>query len=313
VEVDVIPGADNTFTVVAFNRDNSIQSAPATVNFRSTLAKEEPHLWVLAVGIDKFAGVPPLVNARKDALDFLCQYAGRTALAAVGLPCASEGRAATLFVPSRIHVVAGLLDERATKRRIQEGLAAVAAQAKPGDTFVWFVSSHGLMDTNSLFAFVAHDTQCLNADCTEISNHITSNEILEASKKIKAMRQLVVLDTCHSGGLDAKLSGLYDARISVLARHMGLHLYASAQATELASDGASGSNGLFTGQLLEGLRGAAPVDARGQISMVTLGQWAKARTVAASQDENRKTGGKPSQTPVIQHFGQDAGLTLGTR
>ena len=51
--------------------------------------------------------------------------------------------------------------------------------------------------------------------------------------------------------------------MSVLAKNMGLHLYASAQATEAAQDGIRGTNGTFTAQLLAGIKGAAKQDAEG--------------------------------------------------
>jgi uncharacterized caspase-like protein len=126
----------------------------------------------------------------------------------------------------------------------------------------------------------------------------------------------MVLDTCHSGGLDSKMSGLYDARMSLLAKNMGLHMYASAQATETAQDGIPGTNGTFTAQLLAGIKGAAPKNSEGQISVMTLGQYAKQKTIEATQpkigakDANglNPKDTKPAQTPVIQHFGLDAGL-----
>ena len=309
IEIDVIPSEENTITVVAFNRDNTIQSVPASVSFKSTLPPEEPRLWMVSVGIDLFKSISPLKNARKDAQDFACTYAGRESLARLGVPCGEEGRAHTLFKPDRIHLVDALLDQAATKTAILQALDKVSLQARPGDTFVWFVASHGLLDGNGLFGIVAHDTRCLNADCTAIEGHISSNEILEASKKIKAMKQLVVLDTCHAGGLDSKLSGLYDARVSLLAKNMGLHLYASAQATEQAQDGKPGTNGTFTAQLLAGIRGAAPKNAQGQISVMTLGQWARQKTIEATTASSQETSNRPAQTPVIQHFGQDAILS----
>jgi uncharacterized caspase-like protein len=126
----------------------------------------------------------------------------------------------------------------------------------------------------------------------------------------------MVLDTCHSGGLDSKMSGLYDARMSLLAKNMGLHMYASAQATETAQDGIPGTNGTFTAQLLAGIRGAAPKNAQGEISVMTLGQYAKQKTIEATQPTSGSKDAKassakdskPAQTPVIQHFGLDAGL-----
>ena len=308
IEVDVIPGEENTITVVAFNRDNTIQSVPASISFKSNLAKEEPHLWVIGVGINNFANISKLNNAKKDAQDFVCAYAGRESVSKLGMSCNEEGKAKSLFKMQNIHNVDALFDAQATKNSILGALDKVAQQAKPGDTFVWFVASHGMMDANSNFGIVTYDTQCLNSNCTDIKGYLTSNDILEASKKIKAMKQLVVLDTCHSGGLDSKLSGLYDARVSLLAKNMGLHLYASAQATESAQDGKPGTNGTFTAQLLEGIKGAAPKNSEGQISVMTLGQYAKQKTIDVTQPKSGAKNALPAQTPVIQHFGQDAGL-----
>jgi len=308
-EIEVLPGEENTVTVVAFNRDGTIHSAPATVRFQSTLPKQEPRLWIFPVGIDRYvdARFGKLHNAGKDAQDFVCTYAGKEKAKRLGLACDQPGAANGLFKPENVHVVTPLFDQGAGKAAILNGLAEVAAKARPQDTFVWFVSGHGMMDANSVFGIIAHDTQCTVRDgkgnCTDVRGHITSNEILEASKKIKAMKQLMVLDTCQSGGLDDRLSGLYDARMSGLAKNMGLHMYAAAQSTEEAQDGIPGNNGVFTAQLLEGLRGKAS-DANNdqRISIVELGDFARTRTV----DQSRTS--KYPQHPVVKHFGQDAPL-----
>jgi hypothetical protein len=44
------------------------------------------------------------------------------------------------------------------------------------------------------------------------------------SKKIKSLSQLFIFDTCHAGGVDNIISGLYDTRMVNLARKMGLHI-----------------------------------------------------------------------------------------
>lgn len=308
IEVEVLSGEENTITVVAFNRDNTVESVPAVVSFESSLPKEEPHLWVIGVGINQFSSISPLKNARKDAQDFVCAYAGKDSVSKFGVVCNEVGKAKSLFKPQNIHLVNALFDSQATRASILASLDKVAQQAKPGDTFVWFVASHGMMDANSNFGIIAYDTQCLNRNCTDIAGHLTSNDILDASKKIKAMKQLVVLDTCHSGGLDSKLSGLYDARVSSLAKNMGLHLYASAQATEAAEDGKPGTNGTFTAQLLDGINGAAPSNSAEEISVMTLGQYARKKTIDATRSKTGAKDAKPGQTPVIQHFGQDTGL-----
>ncbi len=312
INVDVLPGEVNVITVVAFNRDNTVQSVPVSASFKSTLPKDDPDLWVIGVGMDQFESIGSLKNARKDALDFVCAYVGKGILGKSDSTCMENGRSTMLFKPNNVHVVDVLLDAKATKSAILNALDKVARQAKTGDAFVWFVASHGVIDANGNFGIVAHDTQCLDRACTEIGGLLTSNEILDASKKIRAMKQLIVLDTCHSGGLDTKLSGLYDARVGLLARNMGLHLFASAQTTELAQDGVPGTNGVFTAQLLEGIRGGAPGNKDGLISVVTLGKYAKQRTMEVTRSKGGETA-RPAQTPVIQHFGQDFGLAVSGR
>lgn len=132
---------------------------------------------------------------------------------------------------------------------------------------------------------------------------ISSNEIVEMSKKIKSLSQLFIFDTCHAGGMDAIVSGLYDARMAVLAKKMGLHIYASASSVEEAMDGYQG-NGLFSHTLLEGLNNNRQADRNkdGKVSLVELGDYAKAKTVDISKGLGHV------QTPFIINFGKDSSL-----
>lgn len=308
VEVEVIPGEENEITVMARNADNTILGQGQTVRFKSTLPKADPHLWILPVGIGSFQdrGVPTLASPKKDALDFACTYGGKDALKDAGIACDKPGYAGGLFKPGNIHVVEPLINEKATRANILAKLDEVAAKAKPGDTFIWFVSSHGTMDANSVYGIVPYDAKCQDAKCDAASGLVSSNDILDKSKAIKAMKQLLVLDTCQAGGLDNKMSGLYDARMAGLAKNMGLHLYAAATATESALDGQDASkNSVFTATLLEGLSGQAPKDSEGRISIIPLGQYVKTQTPVASR---KAYGDKVVQTPLIQHFGKDAPL-----
>jgi hypothetical protein len=96
------------------------------------------------------------------------------------------------------------------------------------------------------------------------------------------------------------VAGLYDARVSVLARKMGLHVFASASSTEEALDGFEG-NGLFTHTLLNGLNNNKQADRNTdeQISLTELGSFSKAQTrdIAVAM--------KHKQDPLIINFGQD--------
>jgi hypothetical protein len=89
----------------------------------------------------------------------------------------------------------------------------------------------------------------------------------------------------------------------VLAKKMGLHVYASAGSLQQALDGYQG-NGLFTHTLLKSMQEAGATDTNGDrlVSVVELGKSASERTGQIS----RKIG--HAQAPVIIHFGRDVPL-----
>jgi len=101
--------------------------------------------------------------------------------------------------------------------------------------------------------------------------------------------------------VDAIVSGLYDARMSVLAKKMGLHIYASASDKQAAMDGYKG-NGLFTYTLLNGLDNNKDTNMNkdGKITIVGLGEYSKKMTTEISKGLGH------SQTPLIINFGKDS-------
>jgi len=100
--------------------------------------------------------------------------------------------------------------------------------------------------------------------------------------------------------VDYIVSGLYDARMSVLAKKMGLHIYASANDKQAAMDGYKG-NGLFTYTLLDGLNNKKEADKNNdkKVSLIELGEYSKMTTT----DISKKIG--HTQTPLIINFGKD--------
>jgi hypothetical protein len=88
--------------------------------------------------------------------------------------------------------------------------------------------------------------------------------------------------------------------MSVMAKKMGLHIYASAGSTQTAMDGYEG-NGLFTHTLLQSMREGQTTDTNhdGQVSVMELGEQARQQTMEIS-----KKLGDP-QSPNIINFGRD--------
>ena len=171
---------------------------------------------------------------------------------------------------------------------------------KPWDSFILFVASHGVLLENQYYIVTTEYSGSINP-----VNMISSNEIVGMSKNIKSLSQLFIFDTCHAGGVDNLISGLYDARMSVMAKKMGLHIYASAGSSQTALDGYQG-NGLFTHTLLKSMREAKTTDSNHneEVSVVELGKQARQDTM----DISKKLG--DPQSPNIINFGRDNALFM---
>jgi len=277
-DIETIPG-DNEISVAAFNANNTIQSSLETVHFTTDRKTEAPHLYVLGIGINKYnAAENNLSYAVKDATDFRGMI---------------QDKAKGLFDAKNIHIE-GLSDAKATKAGIQQAIAAISAKVKPWDSFILFVASHGYLQDNQYYIVTSDFDGAI--DTTKM---ISSNEIVGMSKNIKSLSQLLIFDTCHAGGVDNIIGGLYDARMSVMAKKMGLHIYASAGGTQSALDGYQG-NGLFTHSLLKSMKeGTTDSNRDSEVSVAELGESAKQETMTIS-----KQLGFP-QSPNIINFGKD--------
>ncbi|MDF1590784.1 MAG: caspase family protein [Desulfobacterales bacterium] len=278
-EVESVSG-ENEVSVTAFNTSNTVQSYMKTANFNANIKEEEPHLYILSIGIDQYrAGNVNLKYAVKDAADMVRKLLQQSA---------------TIFNPRNIHHEI-YTDKDATKANILNNIDAISRKVKPGDSFILFGAGHGILLQNQYYMLTSE----FDGNVSE-GTMISSNEIVEMSKKIKSLSQLFIFDTCHAGGVDTIVSGLYDARMSVLAKKMGLHIYASASSKEAAMDGYQG-NGLFTYTLMDGLSNKTEADRNtdGRISLEELGGYSKQTTTEIS----KKVGHQ--QTPLVINFGKD--------
>jgi WD40 repeat protein len=280
VEIETMTG-ENEISVAAFNAPNTVQGQIETTTFTSTRKSDEPHLYILSVGIDKYQDSSiDLKYATKDATDFIAK-----------LP----EKARSIYKPKNIHLTT-LTDRQAGKQNIMNAIKELSTKIKHGDSFIFFNASHGVLLQNQYYIVTADFDG--NLDNTKAM--ISSNEIVEMSKGIKSLSQLFIFDTCHAGGVDNIVSGLYDARMVNLAKKMGLHIYASAGSVQTALDGYQG-NGLYTHTLLQGLNNGKDVDKEksGNVTVKNLGLYTREKTTEISSRL-----GHP-QTPFIINFGRD--------
>lgn len=279
-EIDVVSG-ENEISVSAFNQSNTVQSRLESTQFFGDFKQPDPHLYVLSVGINRHSDSSvDLKYAVKDSVDFMSVLKSNLGLN---------------FKGQNVHLF-GLNDMAANKEGFLKAIQNLSEKIKPWDTFILFVASHGVLVDNQYFIVTAGYNGTLST-----KNLISSNEIIEMSTKIKSHTQLLIFDTCHAGGVDNIIGGLYDARMSVMAKKIGLHIYASAGSTQTALDGYKG-NGLFTHTVLKSIREFKETDLNrdDQISVVELGQRAKEETMSISKELGR------SQSPNIMNFGRDS-------
>jgi WD40 repeat protein len=283
IEIETIAG-DNEISLTAFNAPNTVQSFLGTAKFVSTVKTAEPHLYILSIGIDRYRDASiNLKYAAKDAADFSARL---------------SAKANTIYKPENIHLI-GLANEQASKQNILATIDNLSKKIKHGDSFIFFDASHGLLLQGQYYIV----TSSFDGKLFNTNSLISSNEIVEISKKIKSLSQLFIFDTCHAGGVDNIVSGLYDARMSVLAKKIGLHIFASAGSVQTALDGYQG-NGLYTHTLLQGIAKGSEVDTQrdGTVTVTKLGRYSKDKTTEISTRL-----GHP-QTPFIINFGKDHAL-----
>jgi hypothetical protein len=290
--VTIAPVAgENVVSVLAFDRSNSLRSAIRSVRFVADRAQSAPRLYTVVVGVDRYRDttIPRLALAVKDATDFARTLASRT-----------RGTFGALQVEAPVL----LFDGDATRANILQAIERVASRMQPQDTFVWYVAGHGILE-QSMYVLVPHDFD----QARIMESGLNGNDLLRIAQRVPALQQVFVLDTCHAGGVDRVVGALYDARMTVLARKMGLHLMAGATDVQNALDkGPKGSNGLFTESILDAMEGpGADEDSDGLIQVNELARFA----TRVTQEKARKLG--HAQDPVSVNVGRDFAITRAAR
>ncbi|MBM4287479.1 MAG: hypothetical protein FJ135_04910 [Deltaproteobacteria bacterium] len=280
-QVTLVNG-DNTLTACAFNGPNTVMSEMVSVRVQCLAPSRPPELYVLTVGLNTFhhPGLPNLRNAVKDARDL----AGLLAQAAQPLY-------------HKVHVQA-LLEEEASKANILKAARDLGQRMWPEDVLVVAMATHGRADGYRYFLYTHAPG---GGDSPE--RMLTSPELMEISKTFRALKQVWFLDTCQAGGIKGAMTPLYDGRVSVLAKALGMHVLAGAGSEQVARDQYQG-NGLFTHFILKGLKGEADANQDGRVQVQELGAYLNRMVGEASRGD---------QVPFIRTFGEDLPLAQVSR
>lgn len=154
-----------------------------------------------------------------------------------------------------------LYDAEATIKNVRLAFDEIVAKAKPEDTFLFYFSGHGATDEvteggESEFYFILHEVQQIYGDAKARGSFaLSGKELKEYSLKIKAQKQLILIDACQSGkalenfamrgprsGIDLWKRALYNG---------------SFRSQPDSKRGNDLGHGVFTYSLIEGLKCAA--------------------------------------------------------
>ncbi len=282
-EVNLI-GGQNTFTATASNKDN-VESDPQSVELFSEHATKSSTCYILAVGINQYKNSKLNLNyARTDAESFSKVMDDKSALF------------------KNVELVT-LYDADATRPKILAALDDLSGKVSQEDVFIFYYAGHGSMVDNR-FYFVPTESPRLYDASSLTREAIDASVLQDKLKQIKALKQLIVMDACQSGGsveLLATRGASEEKAIAQLSRSAGIHVMASAGSEQFATEFRELGHGLFTYVLIKGLQGeadGAPKD--GKVTIYELKSYIDDQV----PEMTRKMKGNP-QYPYTFSRGQD--------
>ena len=199
-----------------------------------------------------------------------------------------------------------LTDEQATREAVLAALEKLAAESGPDDTAVIFLAGHGV-PVEGRYYFLPYDVASKTRDGIKTQG-ISQDDIIAVLSRLRAWRAAVVLDTCFAGLIAVEDSVIRETANDTVARQLvrasGRFILAGAASKEEALDGING-HGVFTGALIEGLKGEADTSVRGnndhQVDIFEIGEFTKQRVPALA----RQIGNGHRQSPRWFFTGSD--------
>ncbi|MEO7658250.1 MAG: caspase family protein, partial [Pyrinomonadaceae bacterium] len=246
-EVNLVPGV-NTFRATAFNTDRT-EARPDEVKIELKAMEATADLYMLSVGLNEYQNS-----------NFNLNYGKADAQAFAD---AVELRGNTIFREIKKKVI---FDADASNGGIKKAFEDIIKQARPQDVFVFFYAGHGVMSegdekTASDFYLVPYEVIRLFGDGGNlIKSGIAATDLREMLRKVRALKQLIIIDACQSGGAVETIAirGVSDQKaLMQLARSAGVAVLASAGQDQVATEFSKLGHGVFTYALLKGLSGEA--------------------------------------------------------
>ena len=306
-------GRGNLVSVRAMNETGDLMSIPVSVDIGVPAGLKTPEikLYALCVGTGDYAG---------SAGDLTSPPSDAKALSA------ALGDAGRRLLPNRVEIqtlVTGDPSALPTKAAITKWFADVSKKATSSDIVFVFLSGHGtsrIADMRDYFYLTMEsDPSDLNA-LSASSGAISGSDLKKMLAGIPAAKQVVVLDTCHSGaaskslmGASRSVSGDYQRAYEAIRETTGTWMLAGSAADQLSYESSNVDHGMLTYALLEAIDKVSPEGLRtgsdGQM-FLDVDQWL---SYAASRVESLKNeiGIAGLQRPEFKRSSKGSSFDLG--
>lgn len=252
-ETQLPPGQGNIVSVKVSNADGTLTSLPNPIDIGipSGLSVPQVKLYALFCGAGDYAGSAKDLKAPpSDAI----KLAGAVTKLADGL------------LKDRVEVSVLATSEGfqpPTRSNIISWFESVSKKANSGDIILVFMAGHGLDKLGSRVGYYFLTAECDPATVTEASLpsvSISAEDLRLELSKISANKQILILDTCHSGaaagsliGDDRSVSGDYQRAWESLKDSTGTWMLAGAAANQLSYESSNVEHGMLTYSLLEAI------------------------------------------------------------
>jgi WD40 repeat protein len=256
----LLQGVENEIEVKAYNADNWLISRGIKEKYTLKAPKiiTPPNLYAIIVGSSNYRGaLLDLGFASKDATDF------------AGVLGNSSGR---LFGAGNTFITLlntdGDAENYPTRGNLKKAVEGIAAKAQSGDIFIFYLAGHGTNwgGQDGDFYFLTSDASDgnLNDPVVRGSVAVSGSEITQWFKQVAALKQVLIMDVCHSGKLADDLMGARgDVSSSVVRSYermkdrTGMYILAGSAADAVSYETSVYGQGLLTYSLIFGMKGAA--------------------------------------------------------
>ena len=243
-----LPGMQNEVTVKATTGEGNMTSRGAVINSTSTKRLGLPNVYIVSIGISKYKGESLRLNfASKDAVDFSTAIAG-----AARKLLNTDGKEHVIRYDLNTENQSKLWPDKLSVKRC---LDSIALHSKADDILLIFFAGHGMLRKNSrdLYLLTAEAMNFEQVESLPREVAISTTELNDWMRKIKANKQVLVMDACNSGQVVDNLQKLIAKREVPADQQRALDNLRDKTGTYILSASASGQAAYETSLYGQGL------------------------------------------------------------